>query len=84
MNAALALATVPLGPVLIVVSGGVVSIVNVSVAGVASCRPAASIARTRKVCAPGGQRRSVYGEVQAVYAGGVELALERRAGLVGA
>ena len=45
----------PLGPAVIVVSGAVVSgvcTVHVRVAGVASVFPAASVARTLKVCAP--------------------------------
>jgi hypothetical protein len=46
----------PVGPELIVVSGGVVSdavvIVQVCVAGLASALPAASLARTLKVCGP--------------------------------
>ena len=42
----------PVGPDVIVVSGAVVSTVNVRVAGVASTLPAASIARTANVCSP--------------------------------
>ncbi len=43
---------VPDGPLVMVVSGGMVSIVKLRVAGVASVFPAASIARTENVCAP--------------------------------
>ncbi len=43
---------VPVGPESIVVSGATVSTVKVRVAGVASTLPAASRARTSKVCAP--------------------------------
>ena len=39
---------------MIVVSGGVVSIVQVCSAGVASSLPEPSIALTRKVCSPSG------------------------------
>jgi hypothetical protein len=49
---ALVLVTVPLGPEVMVVSGGVVSIVQLREAGVESVLPAASVARTRKVCVP--------------------------------
>ena len=57
------------------------SIEKVCVAGVASVLPAVSIARTSKVCVPsasggGGERRGAGGE-----GGGVDAALERRAGL---
>src|SRR5690349_2018398 len=51
-----------------VVSGGVVSTVNVALAGVPSCRPAASIARTRNVCWAWVCAGSVIGVVQAAYA----------------
>ena len=44
--------TVPLGPLVIEVSGAVVSTVHVRVAGVASTLPAASLARTENVCDP--------------------------------
>ena len=52
-----AVVTVPLGPPVIVVSGGVVSgaatlTVHVRVAGEASVLPAASVARTLNVCEP--------------------------------
>jgi hypothetical protein len=40
----------PLGPAVMVVSGGVVSTVHVNEAGEGSMLPAASIARTWKVC----------------------------------
>ena len=52
VNVAEVLATVPDGPAVIVVSGATVSTVHVRVAGVASVFPAASVARTRKVCEP--------------------------------
>jgi translation elongation factor TU len=42
----------PAGPESIVVSGAIVSTVNVRVAGVASVFPAASVARTANVCEP--------------------------------
>ncbi len=44
-----ALLVVPVGPLVIVVSGAVVSTVNARVAGVASTLPAASVARTENV-----------------------------------
>src|SRR4051812_50216516 len=44
------------GPIVIVVSGGVVSTVNVRVAGVESTFPAASIARTENVGRPSDRR----------------------------
>jgi hypothetical protein len=47
------------GPALIEVSGGVVSTVQVKLAGVGSTLPAASVAVTWKVCDPGA--RPVYG-----------------------
>ena len=43
---------VPVGPLVIVVSGATVSTVNVRVAGVGSRLPAASRARTSNVCVP--------------------------------
>ena len=52
VNAADVLATVPAGPLVIVVSGAKVSTVHVRLAGVASVFPAPSVARTLKVCAP--------------------------------
>lgn len=45
-------ATVPLGPDVIVVSGGVLSTTQVRLAGVGSGAPAPSIALTWKLCAP--------------------------------
>ena len=42
----------PLGPLVIEVSGALVSTVHVRVAGVASMLPAASFARTENVCEP--------------------------------
>ena len=44
-----ALFVVPVGPLVIVVSGAAVSTVNERVAGVASTLPAASVARTENV-----------------------------------
>ena len=44
--------TLPLGPLVMEVLGAIVSIVHVLVAGVASTLPAASFARTEKVCEP--------------------------------
>ena len=44
-----ALFVVPVGPLVIVVSGAEVSTVNARVAGVASTLPAPSVARTEKV-----------------------------------
>ena len=77
----------PVGPPVIVVSGAVVSTVNVRVAGVGSTLPAASSARTRNVYVPSASGPSVRGEVQARRcrspAGAVEPALERRARLAG-
>ena len=63
--------------------GAVVSTVNVRVAGVASTLPAASIARTEKVCAPSARRASDCGDgrPRRGRARAVELALERRARL---
>ena len=52
MNVALVLLTEPVGPFRFVVSGAIVSTVQVRVAGVASWLPAASMARTLKVCEP--------------------------------
>ena len=59
---------VPLGPAVIVVSGGVVSTVNERVAGEASTLPEASFARTANVCAPSGNYVVVSGDVQAAKA----------------
>ena len=47
---------VPDGPESIVVSGAVVSIVQVWLAGLWSVLPAASVARTEKVCSPSRER----------------------------
>jgi hypothetical protein len=52
----------PLGPDVIVVSGGVVSTVKALVAGVASVFPAASVARTESVYEPSRRDAGVYGE----------------------
>ena len=54
LNAKLADAepTVPVGPASIVVSGGVVSTVQVRLAGLGSVLPAGSVAATVNVCAP--------------------------------
>jgi hypothetical protein len=67
VNVALVSCVEPDGPESIVVSGGVVSIVQVRDAGVASRLPAVSFARTANVCVPSG---SVYsaGVVQAANA----------------
>ena len=60
---------VPVGPLVIVVSGGVVSTgsvvstVKVRLAGVASVLPAASVARTSKVCEPSASAVVVNGVV---------------------
>ena len=57
---------VPVGPAVMVVSGGVVSevsTVNARLAGVASVLPAASVARTSKVCAPRLNAPVVNGDV---------------------
>src|ERR687895_763868 len=51
-NVALVFVVDDCGPELITVSGGVWSIVHVWTAGVGSTLPAASFARTRKVCEP--------------------------------
>jgi hypothetical protein len=69
VNEAAVLVTVPLGPELIVVCGGVVSdagswMVQLRLAGVASVLPAASIARTRKVWEPAARPLYVVGLVQ--------------------
>ena len=45
-------ATVPVGPVSIVVDGAVRSIVHACVSGVMSALPAASVANTRSTCGP--------------------------------
>ena len=64
--------------------GAVSSTVQVWLAGVASVLPAASVARTSKVCAPAAERRCSSGVAGAGLEGGaVEAALEGAAGLVG-
>ena len=65
MNAAVVDATVPLGPVEMVVSGAVVSTVHARDAGVPSTLPCASSARTRRVCEPSASELYDAGEVQA-------------------
>ncbi len=59
---------VPLGPAVIVVSGGVVSTLNARLAGVGSVLPAVSVARTSNVCAPSASAAVVNGVVQAANA----------------
>jgi hypothetical protein len=54
----------PLGPLSIVVCGAVVSRVKEREAGVGSVFPAASVARTSKVCGPSARAFSVRGDVQ--------------------
>ena len=56
---------VPVGPVVIVVSGATVSTVNERVAGVASVLPAASVARTENVYAPSASTVYARGDVHA-------------------
>ena len=68
VNDAVVEATVPLGPPVTVVSGAVVSTVNVREAGVASALPAASLARTEKVCEPSPSPVRSFGDVQAAQA----------------
>jgi hypothetical protein len=51
------------GPDVMLVFGGVVSMVQVRFAGLESVLPASSIARTRKVCAPSVSGAVVYGVV---------------------
>ena len=58
----------PDGPASIVVSGGVVSTVQVRLAGVGSVLPAGSVARTVNVCEPSARPLYVWGEVHAVSA----------------
>jgi hypothetical protein len=53
------------GPAVIEVSGGVVSIVQVKLAGIGSALPAASVAVTWKVCDPGARPVYACGLVQA-------------------
>lgn len=57
--------TVPDGPAVMVVSGGLTT-VQLWLAGVASTLPVVSVARTLKVCAPLARRVYVTGEVQLV------------------
>ena len=64
VKVALVLLTEPVGPVLIVVSGAVVSITNVCDAGVGSMLPPESIARTWNVWLPGASDAVVCGELQ--------------------
>ena len=52
------------GLAVIVVSGGVVSTVNVRLAGLASALPRPSIARTSKLCSAPDNGPVVYGELQ--------------------
>jgi hypothetical protein len=54
----------PVGPVRIVVSGAVVSTVNVKLAGVGSSLLAGSTAMTSKVCSPSVRFGVVYGLAQ--------------------
>src|SRR5918999_1530883 len=55
------------GPALMVVSGGVVSMVQVTLAGVTSVLPSASVARTEKGCSPSARPVSSTGEGHAAY-----------------
>ena len=71
----------PDGPASIVVSGGVVSTVQVRLAGLGSVLPAGSVARTVNVCEPSARPLYVWGEVHAVKRSAVERAAEGRAGL---
>jgi hypothetical protein len=52
VNAAVVAFSGPVGPLVIVVFGATVSTVQLRVAGEPSGVPAASVARTAKVCAP--------------------------------
>jgi hypothetical protein len=56
------------GPLVSVVSGAVESIVQAKEAGVASVLPAASLARTEKLCSPSARPAYSFGLVQASYA----------------
>jgi hypothetical protein len=56
------------GPLVSVVSGAVESIVQAKEAGVASMFPAASLARTEKLCSPSARPAYSFGLVQASYA----------------
>ena len=58
----------PVGPAVIVVSGGTVSIVKVRLAGVGSTFPAASRARTSNVYVPSASAPTLCGDVHAVNA----------------
>jgi hypothetical protein len=57
-----------LGCALIVVSGAVLSIVQAKEPGLASVLPAASLARTEKLCSPSARPEYCFGLVQASYA----------------
>ena len=76
MKVALVLLTEPVGAARFVVSGAIVSTVQVRVAGVASWLPAASTARTWKVC--DALREAGVACGAAAEGAAVELALERR------
>src|SRR5688500_17521774 len=65
---ALAIAIVPDGPSVIVVSGGVRSIVHVRVAGLGSKLPVASRTRTANVCTPTSSPPYSAGDVHAANA----------------
>ncbi len=65
MKAAVVAETEPVGPPLSVVSGAFVSTVQERAASLASRLPAASTARTRKVCGPSATPVSWRGESQA-------------------
>lgn len=67
-NEASLLVTVPRGPLVMDVVGGVVSTVKLELAGVASQFPAASHARTWKVCAPSARDEIAAGEEHGAYA----------------
>ena len=67
---------VPEGPVLMVVSGAVVSTVKVRVAGVGSWFPAASSALNSAVWEPSERPVKVFGEVQSAKGSGVDPALD--------
>jgi len=56
------------GLAVMVVSGAVVSTIQVKESGVASVLPAASVARTEKVCEPSSSPVMLVGGVQAAYA----------------
>lgn len=63
-----AIATVPVGPAVIDVSGTTVSIVQVRLAGLGSVKPEGLVARTWKVCEPFVRLEYALGEVQALKA----------------